>query len=182
MAKTVYSYDGPGFRPEVLKQYNYKGIQNRVYKYIPEASVVGVLLEGDANITTVAAKTLSGVLQHNPYNWMVTNDSFDRRENTTKSSDMMKASVNEWVMSLNEEQMNMFVDTIISIFSVSNAKTITQLYSVGMKAVPEILITANSVDKEQKQEVKDIIKAFFDILYENGKEASLEKIKAKKDS
>ena len=40
----VYNFDGPGFIPEVLKKPAYKAMINRVHKFIPEESIIGMLM------------------------------------------------------------------------------------------------------------------------------------------
>ena len=41
----IYSFDGPGFRPEILEEYNYRAIASRVHKFLPKSSLVGIVLE-----------------------------------------------------------------------------------------------------------------------------------------
>ena len=41
----VYSNDGPGFVHEFVTSDSYKKIQNRIHRYIPDSSIIGMLLE-----------------------------------------------------------------------------------------------------------------------------------------
>ena len=43
----IYNMDGPGFRPEILHSARYAAVADRVVKYLPMFSVIGMLLSGD---------------------------------------------------------------------------------------------------------------------------------------
>ena len=165
--KAVGSYDGPGFRPEILEEYNYKEIEYRVYKLIPDASVVGVMLDGDAKLITIESEALTGPFQHNPFTWRVSGNKFIRSQGVKASSIMMHESLNEWVMGLNEEQLALFFDTLFEVLNASEADTIPDLAANWRTNLPAILNAVANVDKDTRKEAWEVVRAFIEALGES---------------
>ena len=108
--KRIYSFDGPGFRPEILKSEDYDSISDKIEKYIPKSSVVGMLLEEHEDYLVVDSHSI-GVLQHNPFTWRVKDTSFVGKEGVYKGRQFMNESLNEWILTLNEEQLELLGET-----------------------------------------------------------------------
>ena len=69
----IYSFDGPGFRPEFLAETEAGDFKSKLVSVIPKSSPVGMLLNTPGEYTVIEAKSV-GVLQHNPYNWVINKD------------------------------------------------------------------------------------------------------------
>ena len=65
----IYSLDGPGFRPEVLKECHYNAIEDKVVKLLPHSSMIGMIFERDIHYRVVESKN-HGLLQHDPFSWL----------------------------------------------------------------------------------------------------------------
>lgn len=167
--REIYSYDGPGFRPEILEEYNYSKIDNKVIKLIPEASVVGVILEGDAKIITIQSDAMTGAFQHNPYKWEVEESNFVRSQGIKRSSKIMHDSLNEWVMRLDEGQLEVFADTLFKVFNSSSANTIPEIATNWKTVLPVIFNAATNVDRETRQVILKIFRALFEALNDTEK-------------
>lgn len=66
----MYNNDGPGFDREVLKNKGYIGVSDRIHTFLPQSSVVGMLLDHEEDYTVIHS-TQNGLLQHDPYSWEV---------------------------------------------------------------------------------------------------------------
>ena len=66
----IYNLDGPGFRTEVYGMGSFEAIADRVTKIIPHSSIVGMLLENHGEYRVVDSKRI-GMLQHDPFSWLV---------------------------------------------------------------------------------------------------------------
>lgn len=165
--KRIYSFDGPGFREEILKEYNYRAIARRVFKYMPESSIVGVLLEGSKDYTVVKSNAVGGAFQHNPYSWEVEDTGFIKAENIKKSSQLMHSSMNRWIMSLDEEHLKMFVDTLFDVISASGAKNIPQIMADKKKWITAVKNAAITLDEEQRENFIKIMKELFNAMYKS---------------
>lgn len=64
--RCIYAHDAPGFSKENLQSAGYKRIQYRIRKTIPQASLIGMLLENHDNYTVVESRQI-GIMQHDPF-------------------------------------------------------------------------------------------------------------------
>ena len=51
--REVYSYDAPGFPDSVLNSEGYKRVRERIRVFVPESSIIGMLLSNDLNYVSV---------------------------------------------------------------------------------------------------------------------------------
>ena len=80
----VYSFDGPGVDEETLGCQGYERISARIESYIPQSSVVGMLLHYHPRYTVVRSTSL-GILQHDAMTWQVENGDFVRQDDLDMS-------------------------------------------------------------------------------------------------
>ena len=76
----VYSFDSPGFRPEILESIDFNKMKDRIIKFLPHTSIFGMLLQSKEEYQVVECSSL-GLQQHNPYNWHVCDNEFKKMEN-----------------------------------------------------------------------------------------------------
>ncbi|MGN1148870.1 MAG: DUF2974 domain-containing protein [Lachnospiraceae bacterium] len=164
----IYSMDGPGFRKEVLEKYRYDEIADRIVKILPHSSMVGMLFETSPNYKVVESRTF-GLLQHNPYTWLIEGDDFVYVKDLYESRRFADDTLNEWVESMDEEQRKIFVDTLYQVVSASEAENLIDLTADWKKSMNGIVAAMKEVDDETKQMLKKIIKALFDIAFERMK-------------
>lgn len=173
----IYSMDGPGFRPEVLERCGYDRIKERVVKILPHSSLVGMIFESDMHFQVVRSKTF-GLLQHDPYTWQVVsnhlvrvNDLYERRKN-------MDNTLNEWILSLNEQQLRIFVDTLYQVIMASQATNLIEFTTEWKRSMNGIIAALKEVDGEKQEVLKEIVKSLFEIARANRKRQAAEKAEA----
>lgn len=162
----VFNNDGPGFRPEIREQGNFQAIAERVVKFIPRSSLVGMILEDHCDYEIVESKSI-GLLQHNTYSWKTDEGSFVRAKNMTSSKIMRDAALNEWILSLTEEEIHVFVDTLYEVVSASEASDVFEFGADWKKGLQNIIAAVKDVDEETKKGIHKTARAFFYILLEN---------------
>lgn len=158
----IYSMDGPGFRPEVLKNCDFESIRDRTVKILPHSSLVGMLFEKDVHYQVVESRTF-GLAQHNPYTWIVENGHFKLVEDIYESRRLQDDAVNEWVLSLDENQIRTFVDTFYQVITASQADNLIDLTADWKKSMNGIIGALKEVDEETRAMLMEIIKSFFEI-------------------
>lgn len=161
--KKVYSMDGPGFRPEVLKDGKYENIADKVVKILPHSSLVGMLFERDIHFHVVESKSI-GIAQHNPFTWMVEGSDFIRVEELDEGARFMDDALNDWILSLNEEQLHAFVDTFYQVICASQAEDLITLASDWKKSINRVFSAMRDVDSETVTVIREIFKSLFEIL------------------
>ncbi len=165
----IYSFDGPGFRPEILSSEDYSKIESRVEKFIPHSSLVGMLLENHENYRVVESSTF-GVLQHNPYTWLLEGDRFKKVDDVYKGKKIMNQSMNEWILRLNDEQLSIFINTLFYVLEGADKKTTSEVTLDWKKSMLGMLVAVKNIDEETKDMIKRIILQFFEVWAANKKE------------
>ena len=80
---TVYNNDGPGFGNDFLQRQEYLEIRGRIRSFIPESSIVGVLMEHDEYTTIKSSDKI--VMQHDPFSWSVLGKKLVRADDRSRS-------------------------------------------------------------------------------------------------
>lgn len=165
----IYSHDGPGFRPEILEKCGYEAIADRIVKIIPHSSLVGMLLESHENYQVVASKTF-GLMQHNPYTWRVKDDRFLYVEDIYSGRKLMDRTLNEWILSMDEEQIRVFVNTLFSVLEASEADNLIDFTADLKKSMNGVLAAAKEIDEPTKEGIKTILRSLVEMMSERAKQ------------
>ena len=158
----IYSMDGPGFRPEVLKVSQYEKIAERVVKILPTSSLVGMLFESDMHFQAVKSKAI-GLLQHDPYTWQVVSNHLVWANHLYERRKQMDNTLNEWILSLNEEQLHTFVDTLYQVITASNADNLIDFTAEWKKSMNGVITALKEVDQETRDILIQMVKSLFEI-------------------
>lgn len=158
----VFSMDGPGFRPEVLKAGNYDVIADRVTKILPHSSLVGMLFESDMHFQVVESKTF-GLMQHDPYTWLVEGDHLKHVDDIYESRKQMDNTLNTWILSLDEKQLRVFVDTLFQVISASQVDNLIDFTAEWRQSMNRIITALKDLDPDTTKALKAVVKALFDI-------------------
>ncbi len=161
----VYSNDGPGFRPEVLNSQGFDRIRDRICKYIPQSSLVGMILQNQENYEVVESTTF-GLMQHNPFTWKVEDGHFKMLADIHKGQRFMDESLNDWVLSLEEEQLEAFVETFYQVVSASSATTLIEFAADWKNCLKAVFTAMNEVDADTREKIRQIIKVLATVIRE----------------
>lgn len=165
----VFNNDGPGFRPEILEQGKYAAICDRVKKFIPRSSMVGMILESHGDYEVVESRGV-GLLQHNAYSWKVNGTSFIRAKNVGSRKIIMDAAVNEWILSLTQEEIHAFVDTLYDIISATEAKNLFEFGTEWKKCLQSMVEAVRELDESTRGALQKIVRSLFEITGERAAE------------
>lgn len=162
----VYDHDGPGFRPEILDQGHFEELKDRVHKYIPKSSIVGIILEEQLPYEIVESYSV-GALQHNTYTWKCKDSRLVRAKGSNGIRDLSEKTLNEWILSLSKSEVDAFIDTLFDILTAGDAKSIFDI----VKNPGETLSFGVSAFKDLSEETKHalfiIFKRLIGIMNEN---------------
>jgi hypothetical protein len=122
----VHNNDGPGFDQAVVDQKGYQDVQGRVFAYVPESSVIGMLLAHDGNYAVIGSDQ-TGIMQHDPYSWQILGPRFEQVASVDGRSRFVDRTIKGWLGALSPEQREKFVDALFAILSATGAKTVDEL-------------------------------------------------------
>ncbi|MGB4984468.1 MAG: Mbeg1-like protein [Erysipelotrichaceae bacterium] len=151
----IYSFDGPGFLPEFTCTKGYKQIFPKVEKYVPQASIVGLLMDAGA-YKIIDAKSFS-ILQHEPYNWIIENGDYKYVESFSFSSIQFRETLNRWLTDVSCEKRQIIVDNIYNILS----SAINGQDKISLKTIQDFSTNYNQLDSKDKSIMKECISLFI---------------------
>ena len=164
----VYDHDGPGFRPEVMARGAYDEIADRIHKTVPHSSLVGMLLYTDGIYSVVESRTM-GLAQHNPYTWLVKDDHFQMVDELYARRKFVDEALNQWILSLTQEQVHTFVDTLYQIVLASETDNLIDFTANWFQSLQKIGVALRDIDPETGKAIIQIMKLFFGIASLNMK-------------
>ncbi len=166
---TIHDHDGPGFRPEVKAQGAYDEIAERICKTVPRSSLVGMLLYSEGEYEVVESRTI-GLAQHNPYTWLVRDDGFLIADDIRSGRKFMDKALNQWILSLSQEEMHTFVDTLYQVLLASETDNLIDFTANWMKSLHGIRMALKELDQQTQKVILQILRALLDTVSCNLKE------------
>lgn len=163
----IYSFDGPGFRPEILQEYDYEAIASRVRKFMPKSSLVGIVLEGCQDYVTVKSHAVGGAFQHNPYRWCIEECEFVREEELKKKSQIMHKSLNDWIMELDESQIELLISTLFGILESTDVQNIPDLLDNWKLSLKAVKASALGISQEDRKQLRKILKMLLEAIHKS---------------
>lgn len=160
--RKIYSMDGPGFRPEVLEKCDFGQIEERTCKILPHSSLVGMLFEKDIRYQVVESRTF-GLAQHNPFTWLVKDGHFVTVSDIYESRRFMDDTLNEWILSLDEQSLRTFVDTLFQILAASESDNLIDFTANLKRSMTGILGAMKDLDEDTQKGLGQAVKALFEI-------------------
>lgn len=158
----IYSHDGPGFRPEILSGAEYDRIKDKVCKMIPHSSVVGMLLQYQGEYEVVESKSF-GLMQHDPYNWLIKGSDFIHVREVWQGRRLFDETLNEWILSLEQEQLKLFVETMFEIVAASQTDNLVDFTAKWKKSMNHMLSALKEMDEDTRKRMKQIVRRLFEI-------------------
>ena len=155
----AYSNDGPGFTREMLESYEYITMRDRCMNYVPQSSLVGMLMEHDANYRIIYSDK-SGIMQHDPYSWAVRRNQYEYLESRSAFGEHSDMATRKWLNSMTAAERQALVSDLFEVLESTGAKTLTELTQT--KGVfTSAMKTLASYDKERRKRLNRLFARFL---------------------
>ena len=166
----IYNFDGPGFCFDTLDQERYARIRERVVTIVPEASIIGMLLEHDEDYRVVRSQ-MASILQHDAMFWKVLGNHFVYADKLSASSVFADKVLSDWIRGMSLQERKTFVEAIFGILESTGAETFSELPERIVQNGFRALTAAATLDPQQKKMafrlLTDLVKAGNANLYES---------------
>ncbi|MBR4719905.1 MAG: DUF2974 domain-containing protein [Lachnospiraceae bacterium] len=153
----VYSHDGPGFAEGVLDGDDFKMIKDRIRKSVPRSSVVGMVLQTQENYEVIKCRSF-GLLQHDPFNWIIDGTEFKKADNIHRYTYVKDASVNRWVSNMDHKKRQEFVELLFEIINGSGASDLNDFASNPIEMGRGMLNAVEKMNEEDRKILLGIVK------------------------
>ena len=148
--RAVYNYDGPGFDEKVLAAEGYRAICKKVNTFVPQSSVVGMLLGHEEAYTIVHSEQI-GILQHDLFSWEVHRDAFSHLETVDNSSRFVNYTLKNWLSAMDYSQRETFADAIYTILTETNASTLRELSASWFESAKSVATSLKNLDEPTRR-------------------------------
>ena len=154
---SVYCNDGPGFLPEFANSAEVWSIAHKIVNLVPEASVVGMLMEhiGKCRIISSAGRS---VVQHNPFLWEVRVDRFADKKSRSRFAGNSDRTVKKWVEYENADEKKEIIEAIFAVLDATGAETLTDLRTNPVRCAAAAQKALNQMDKDKRDKAVKVIK------------------------
>ncbi|WP_057769029.1 Mbeg1-like protein [Lactobacillus selangorensis] len=156
--KGVYSIDGPGLKKPLPEE-----LQTRAHKLIPDASIIGLLLEPETNYTVVKSDG-QGIRQHDPYTWLVKNNHFEVIASVSRFSQFTQASISTWLAGMDDATKQEFLDSVFALVSADGEKHFSELGKEWPQTLQMIAAGIAATDDQTRRHWLDITGQLGDVV------------------
>ena len=159
----VQSFDSPGFTEDFVNSPNYLETQSKILKFVPEESMIGMLLNDTASYRIVKSDG-EGIHQHDPFLWIVEKNDFITGEKINTRAKFVNSTFKEWVGKFSPEQRELFVDAMFDIIEATNAQKAESFidWSENLKGNTNIFFdTIKDLDPETRSFMLKVIGNIF---------------------
>lgn len=165
--RDVYNFDGPGFEDSVLESEGYERACTRIHTYVPQSSLVGMILGHREKHMIVHSMDQRVPYQHNMYTWEVLGKDFIYDETTTNASRYFDRTLKEFLGKMDKQHREVFVDTAYSLLGGTDAITVEDITSNFKDTSKIMLKTMKEMDVESRKNLAEGLRLFMKCAWKN---------------
>ena len=154
----AYNNDGPGFSHDMVDSDAYRRVADKLHTYIPESSIVGVLLEHAEDYAVIDSSNRS-VTQHEPMSWSVLGPRFVHLGQRSQMGKLSDDVLRQWIGSMTPQEREQFSDALFDVLSLSGkARTLDDLRAGGLAGGAALLKQYSGADEQDRKIIAEIFR------------------------
>ncbi len=158
--RRVYTFDGPGVDTATLSSFGHQLVADRIESYIPQSSIVGMLL-GYHPVYTVVEAQSAGILQHDAMTWQVKDGAFVTVAGVDLTGKMTDDTLHAWLKEMDMEERRLLVDTVCQVVDAAHAEWITDITSDWFDSAVRMLEAIRELPPDVKHHVGRFLQSLF---------------------
>ena len=147
--KSVYDFDGPGFRDDFLASDRFQAIKDRCLLIAPRYSAVSRMLNNIPNYV-VTRGTRRGLYQHYSNRWIIEGSRFLREPDFAEGAHQFHTEFMEMLNDTTEEQRRITMDLVFRVAKESGAISLTDVWRNRAQCVPDMLAAVWKLPRDQR--------------------------------
>ena len=148
--ESIWSYDGPGMNLDVSRSDGFTRIRDKIHSYIPQTSIIGLLMEYYRPYTVVRS-TAKGLEQHDPMSWQVYGEHFEEMESIDRTASVVCETLHEMLTNSTPEQRAAFVDTLFRLADNTKATRMSDILNEKFRSLLKMAGGRKEVDPETRR-------------------------------
>ena len=154
----VYNNDGPGFSRSMTERPEYALLKDKLHTFIPESSIVGVLLEHCEDYTVIAS-TARSIMQHEALSWCTERNRFIHLEERSAMGRRSDDVLRDWIGSMTPQERKDFTDAFFEILSMGGkARTLDDVQEMGLSGAVALVKEYAGADEKTRRILAEIFK------------------------
>ena len=170
--RRVFNHDGPGFCDDTMATPAYREMRDKIDTYVPESSIVGVLLEHDTNYRIVKSEA-KGLAQHDPLYWQVKGADFEYATERTAFGVRTEAIADHFINAFSPERKRLFTQALFTVLEGTEQQTLSGIAANKGKSLKNALRSFANLEEPVREALVEAVAA----LSEAGKSARREEKK-----
>lgn len=163
----VYTYDAPGLQAHLTETTGYQDVIPKFHRYVPQGSIIGMMLEIPDKKIVVRSTALGGLAQHDTFSWQVEDKHFVQLEEISSESLQIKDTLKEWVDSVPDEELELYFDLFFGTILESGITSINDLSSRNaIDHVRQLVSQAQTLEPEQVEILKNLTQLLLDARFQ----------------
>ena len=169
--QSIYSYDAPGLNHSVITSQGYQTISDKIKRYIPQGSIVGMMLETPKQAQIVKSTAIGGLAQHDTFTWQISDQTFLLLDNLNPDSLQVDKTLKNWVDSVSDEELKDFFDLFFGLILDAGISSINDLTKLeNFNKILAVFENANALTDQEREMLTRLAKLLVDMRYQSWKD------------
>ena len=163
----IYTYDAPGLQAHLTETTGYQDIIPKIHRYVPQGSVIGMMLEVPDTPIVVRSLALGGIAQHNTFSWQTEGTHFVQLEAISSESLQIKDALKEWMDSVPDEELELYFNLFFGTILESGINSINDLSSTGaIEHIHQLVSQAQTLEPQQVEILRNLTQLLLDARFQ----------------
>ena len=169
--QSIYSYDAPGLNHSVITSQGYQTISDKIKRYIPQGSIVGMMLETPKQAQIVKSTAIGGLAQHDTFSWQISDQTFVLLDNLNPDSLQVDKTLKNWVDSVSDEELKDFFNLFFGLILDAGISSINDLTKLeNFNKILAVFENANALTDQEREMLTRLAKLLVDMRYQSWKD------------
>lgn len=157
----IYNNDGPGFPESFIKRQEYQDIVDSIHSLMPQASVIGRLMNSSDNPEIVHSEGHGIVSQHYPLTWSIDVNRIVREEKNTSESQFLQGVFNRWNQQLDLEEKMVFMNALFDVLARTGIQNSGEIARNKMAIVKQLISHISEMSDASRSICLSVLGALF---------------------
>ena len=166
--ETIYSFDSPGLNHSVIESPGYQAIVEKIRRFIPQGSIVGMMLETPKEARIVKSTAIGGFAQHDTFSWQVEDGCFLLLDNLNSDSLQTDKTLKKWVDHVSDTELKDFFDLFFGLILDAGITSVNDLSKLGnLDKIVSIFKNAQALSDEEKDMLTRLARLLLGMRYQS---------------
>ena len=169
--QSVYSFDAPGLHQKIIESPGYQGISPMIQRFIPQGSIVGMMLEIPETAAVVESRALGGIRQHDPFSWKIAGHDFLLAKGLNADSLQVDQTLKAWTDHLSDQELKEFWDLFFKLLRDADIESTADFFRFSMSSkLIRLIQNHRRLDPDQADMLKRVTNLLLELRVEALKE------------